>query len=89
MTFFAQPLVSSQLGVAPGFSAEQTLLTVKLLRLNLIATLIFSISGLVMAGLQANQHFLLPALAPIFYDFRPDLLARSSWRPVSPTISAV
>lgn len=66
---FAQPLVSSQLGVAPGFSAEQMQLTVLLLRLNLVATLVFSVSGLVMAGLQANQHFLLPALAPIFYDF--------------------
>jgi len=65
---FAQPLVSSQLGVAPGFSAEQMQLTVILLRLNLVATLVFSVSGLVMAGLQANQHFLLPALAPIFYD---------------------
>ena len=65
---FAQPLVSSQLGVAPGFSAEQMQLTVLLLRLNLVATLVFSVSGLVMAGLQANQHFLLPALAPIFYD---------------------
>lgn len=65
---FAQPLVSSQLGVAPGFSADQILLTVRLLRLNLIATLIFSLSGMVMAGLQSNQHFLLPALAPIFYD---------------------
>jgi len=55
---FAQPLVSSQLGVAPGFSAEQIQLTVILLRLNLVATLVFSVSGLVMAGLQANQHFL-------------------------------
>ena len=65
---FAQPMVSSQLGVAPGFSAEQMQLTVILLRLNLVATLVFSVSGLVMAGLQANQHFFLPALAPIFYD---------------------
>ena len=38
------------------------------MRLNLIATLIFSISGLVMAGLQANQHFLFPAMAPLFYN---------------------
>ena len=35
----------------------------------LIATLIFAVSGLVMSGLQANQHFLFPALAPIFFDF--------------------
>ena len=40
----------------------------ELMRLNLIATIIFSISGLVMASLQANQHFLLPALAPILYN---------------------
>ena len=43
-------------------------MTVRLLRMNLVSTLIFSLSGLVMAGLQANQHFLLPALAPILYD---------------------
>mgnify|MGYP000462472646 CR=1 FL=1 len=39
-----------------------------LMRLNLIGTVIFSISGLVMASLQANQHFFLPALAPIMYN---------------------
>ncbi|MFZ3070205.1 MAG: murein biosynthesis integral membrane protein MurJ [Anaerolineaceae bacterium] len=68
IAIFARPLVSGQLGIAPGFTPEQIDLTVKLLRLNLVATLVFSLSGLVMAGLQANQHFLLPALAPIFYD---------------------
>jgi putative peptidoglycan lipid II flippase len=65
---FSWPLVRSQLGVAPGFGPEQQALVVDLMRLNLIATLIFSISGLVMAGLQANQHFLLPAMAPLFYN---------------------
>lgn len=68
VAIFARPLVSSHLGVAPGFTAAQITETVSLMRLNLVATLIFSISGLVMSGLQANQHFLLPALAPIFYD---------------------
>jgi putative peptidoglycan lipid II flippase len=38
------------------------------MQLNLIGTVIFSISGLVMAGLQANQQFLLPALAPTMYN---------------------
>jgi putative peptidoglycan lipid II flippase len=38
------------------------------MRLDLVAILIFSISGLVMASLQANQHFFLPALAPILYN---------------------
>jgi putative peptidoglycan lipid II flippase len=64
----ADHLVGWRLGVAPGFSDTQQHLVANLMRLNLIATLIFSISGLVMAGLQANQHFLLPALAPILYN---------------------
>jgi len=68
IAIFARPLVTSQLGIAPGFTEAQTVDTIRLLRLNLISTLIFSLSGLAMAGLQANQHFLLPALAPILYD---------------------
>jgi putative peptidoglycan lipid II flippase len=54
--------------LAPGFSADQQALVVELMRLNLISTLLFSLSGLVMAGLQTNQHFLLPAIAPSMYD---------------------
>jgi putative peptidoglycan lipid II flippase len=68
IAIFAVPIVNSQIGIAPGFNAEQRLLVVDLMRLNLVATLFFSISGLVMAGLQANQHFLLPAIAPSMYD---------------------
>ncbi len=68
IAIFAEPLVTNQLGIAPGFTEAQTVDTIRLLRLNLISTLIFSLSGLAMAGLQANQHFLLPALAPILYD---------------------
>lgn len=68
IALFAKPLVQWELGIAPGFNLEQQNLAVELMRLNLIATLIFSISGLVMAGLQANQHFLLPAAAPLAYD---------------------
>ncbi len=64
----AGPLVRGQLGIAPGFTPEQQDLAIELMRLNLVSTLIFSISGLVMAGLQSNQHFLLPAIAPIVYD---------------------
>ena len=65
----AGPIIRGELGVAPGFSPEQQDLAIQLMRLNLISTLIFSLSGLVMAGLQANQHFLLPAAAPLVYDF--------------------
>jgi putative peptidoglycan lipid II flippase len=68
VAIFADPIVRSQIGIAPGFNLAQQSLIAELMRLNLIATCIFSISGLVMAGLQANQHFLFPALAPIFYN---------------------
>jgi putative peptidoglycan lipid II flippase len=62
----AEPLVHYV--IAPGFSPEQQILTASLMRLDLMAILIFSISGLVMASLHANQHFLLPALAPVLYN---------------------
>ena len=65
---FAEPIVNAELGIAPGFGADQRQLLADLMRLNLIGTIIFSISGLVMASLQANQHFLLPALAPTMYN---------------------
>lgn len=66
IVLFASPLV--QYVIAPGFPPDQQALTIKLMRLDLIAILIFSISGLVMAALQANQHFLLPATAPAMYN---------------------
>ncbi len=54
--------------VTPGFPVAQQQLVTDIMRLDLIATLIFSLAGLVIAGLQANQHFLLPAIAPSMYD---------------------
>jgi putative peptidoglycan lipid II flippase len=64
---FARPLV--QYVIAPGFNdPAQWALTARLMRLDLAAILIFSLSGLAMAGLQTNQHFLLPAMAPGFYN---------------------
>jgi len=62
----AGPLVNRV--ITPGFSPVQQQLVTDIMRLDLIATMIFSISGLVIAGLQANQHFLLPAMAPSMYD---------------------
>src|SRR5688500_3718706 len=66
VAIFAQQLVDYV--IVPGFTAEQRTLVAELMRLNLVSTIIFSISGLVMASLQANQHFLLPALAPSMYN---------------------
>ena len=68
IAIFAEQIVRSEIGIAPGFGLEQQQLIAELMRLNLIATLIFSISGLVIGGLQANQHFILPALAPSLYN---------------------
>jgi putative peptidoglycan lipid II flippase len=66
LALFATPLV--QHVVSPGFSMAQQRVVANIMRLDLIATILFSLSGLVMAGLQANQHFLLPAMAPSMYD---------------------
>ena len=68
IAIFAQPIVDAEIGIAPGFGPEQRALLADLMRLNLVGTIIFSISGLVMASLQANQHFVLPALAPTMYN---------------------
>jgi putative peptidoglycan lipid II flippase len=62
------PLFFVQYIVAPGFELPQQQLVAELMRINLIATLLFSISGLVMGALQSHQHFLLPALAPLLYN---------------------
>lgn len=69
VAIFAKPIVDSNIGIAPGFPPEQRALVADLMRLNLVGLVIFSISGLVMASLQANQHFLMPALAPTVYNF--------------------
>ena len=63
---FALPLV--QYVIAPGFVPEQQALTASLMRWMLISTVIFGASGLVMGALNATQHFLLPAIAPIVYN---------------------
>ncbi|MBN8580241.1 MAG: hypothetical protein J0L96_06180 [Anaerolineae bacterium] len=68
VAIFAQQIVDAEIGIAPGFGQEQRTLLAELMRLNLVGTLIFSISGLVMASLQANQHFVMPAIAPSVYN---------------------
>ncbi|MCP4538748.1 MAG: murein biosynthesis integral membrane protein MurJ [Chloroflexi bacterium] len=62
----ARPIIVT---VAPGFADNpaQVALAVRLMRLVLIQTLIFSASTVVTGTLQAHHHFLLPALAPLCY----------------------
>lgn len=54
--------------VAPGFDAVGQAQTTELMRILLLSTLIFSVSGISMGILQSHNHFLLPALAPIMFD---------------------
>ncbi|MFI0608832.1 MAG: murein biosynthesis integral membrane protein MurJ [Anaerolineae bacterium] len=63
---FAGPLVRHV--VAPSFDAAQANLTADLMRIVLISTVIFAVSGLQMGILNAYHHFLTPAVAPILYN---------------------
>jgi putative peptidoglycan lipid II flippase len=54
--------------LAPGFDPTRQALTAKLMRLMLVTPVIFGVSGVVMGILNARQHFLLPALAPVLYN---------------------
>lgn len=64
--FFAEPLV--RVVLAPGFTPEQQALTASLMQWMLIGTVIFGASGLIMGALNATQHFLAPAAAPVLYN---------------------
>ncbi len=55
-------------GIVPGFAAEQADLTATLMRIMLISTIIFSVSGLLMGVLQSNGTFLAAAFAPSLYN---------------------
>ncbi|GAB4509391.1 MAG: murein biosynthesis integral membrane protein MurJ [Anaerolineae bacterium] len=67
IVFIASPWFVANV-VAPGFDAENQRQTAELMRILLVGTMIFSVSGIVMGILQSHNHFLLPALAPIMFD---------------------
>lgn len=67
IAFIAAPLLISNV-VAPGFTPEAQAKSTELMRILLISTLIFSVSGIVMGILQSFNHFLLPAVAPMMFD---------------------
>ena len=54
--------------VAPGFDATTAENTIDMMRILLLSTLIFAVSGIFSGILNSHQHFLLPALAPIMFD---------------------
>jgi len=68
VAIFAPQVVRHGLYVLiPTLDPQRQLLTVSLLRIMLVSSVIFGVSGLFMGVLNANQIFLLPALAPTMY----------------------
>ena len=65
--FVAAPWLVAN-AVAPGFDPATTRNTIEMMRILLLGTIIFSVSGIFSGILNSHQHFLLPALAPIMYD---------------------
>ncbi len=53
--------------LAPGFDSVQIELTARLLRIQVLSSVIFGMSGILMAILNSYQHFFLPAIAPAMY----------------------
>ncbi|MGQ9910334.1 MAG: murein biosynthesis integral membrane protein MurJ [Candidatus Flexifilum sp.] len=67
LSFISAPWLVANV-VSPGFDAQAQAETVGLMRLLLLSTLIFSLSGIAMGILQSFNSFLLPSLAPILFD---------------------
>ena len=65
--FVAAPWLVAN-AVAPGFDPATTRSAIEMMRILLLGTIIFSVSGIFSGILNSHQHFLLPALAPIMYD---------------------
>ena len=65
---FAKPFVT--FFYADNIALQPALLpvTVYLMRIMLLSPIIFGVSGIIMAALNARQHFLLPAVAPSVYN---------------------
>jgi len=66
LAVFADPIVA--MTVARGFAPSDQALTASLMRWMFITPIVFGVSGIVMGILNSYQHFILPALAPIFYN---------------------
>lgn len=60
VTFFLEDLLVQE--------PELFAMTVPLLRVLLLSSVIFGVSGVIMGSLNARQHFLLPAIAPTVYN---------------------
>lgn len=54
--------------IVPGFDPATQALTARLMRIMLVAPIVFGVSGVAMGVLHSHQHFLIPALAPALYN---------------------
>jgi putative peptidoglycan lipid II flippase len=62
------PLLAPGLGEGSGREAELESLAVELTRIMLLSPIFFGVSGMLTGVLNARQHFVAPALAPLFYN---------------------
>lgn len=62
---FAYPLSNL---IAPGFNHEELILMSRLTRIMLLAQFFFILSNFLTGILQSFKHFMVPALAPVFYN---------------------
>ncbi len=62
------PAIAPGLGEEAGRQEELRALAVRLTRVMLVSPLLFAVSGMFMGILNARRHFLMPALAPMFYN---------------------
>jgi len=68
VTFIFSPQIVKY-ALAPGLASDPNLfqLTIQLLRIQLVSSILFGISGLMMGILNSHQVFLVPALTPAMY----------------------
>ncbi len=67
LVFLAAPWLVVNV-VAPGFDAQTSRNTIEMMRILLLSTVVFSVSGIFSGILNSHKHFLLPAVAPIVFD---------------------
>jgi putative peptidoglycan lipid II flippase len=67
ITFVFAPALIANV-VAPGMEPDAVNQAASMMRVLLIGTLIFSVSGILMGILNSYNHFLAPAIAPAMYD---------------------
>ncbi len=73
--------------VVPAFPPDLQQRTTQLMQVMLASTAIFGVSGIVMGALNAHQHFLLPAIAPIFYNLA--LIGGAVWGGQNPQLGTL